>query len=75
MSKRVSTPCVGVCALDAAGRHCVGCGRTLEEIGAWPSLDETARRAIMNRLARQSRRESPSRESQSRAPRHRESAR
>ncbi|MBS7543800.1 DUF1289 domain-containing protein [Ancylobacter oerskovii] len=58
MPKRVSTPCIGVCALDTAGRSCIGCGRTLEEIGAWPSLDETARRAIMNRLARQNRRES-----------------
>ncbi|MBS7535049.1 DUF1289 domain-containing protein [Ancylobacter sonchi] len=66
MPNRVSTPCIGVCALDADGHRCLGCGRTLEEIGAWPSLDETARRAIMNRLARQNRRESRSRVSQSR---------
>jgi len=47
----VSTPCIDVCTLDSAGRQCLGCGRTLEEIGAWGSLDEPARRAIMSRLA------------------------
>jgi len=46
----VSTPCIGVCTLDPAGRLCLGCGRTCEEIGSWRVLDETARRAIMARL-------------------------
>jgi len=47
-----STPCIDICTLDSAGRQCLGCGRTLEEIGAWGSLDEAARRAIMIRLAK-----------------------
>lgn len=45
-----STPCIRLCTLDPTGRQCIGCGRTLEEIGAWAALDEAARRAIMARL-------------------------
>ncbi len=51
MPQTRSTPCVSVCTLDAAGRLCLGCGRTLEEIGAWPALSENERRAIMARLS------------------------
>ena len=51
MSQTLSTPCVSVCTLDAAGRLCLGCGRTLEEIGAWSTLGENERRAIMARLS------------------------
>ncbi|WP_131834670.1 DUF1289 domain-containing protein [Ancylobacter aquaticus] len=50
MPQTVTTPCVSVCTLDARGRLCLGCGRTLEEIGAWPTLGENERRAIMARL-------------------------
>lgn len=46
----LTTPCIGTCSLDPAGRLCIGCGRTIEEIAAWATLDETARRAIMARL-------------------------
>ena len=42
-----STPCIRVCTLDPSGRLCTGCGRTIEEIGAWGALDEATRRAIM----------------------------
>ena len=51
MPNPASTPCVDICTLDSTGQHCLGCGRTIEEIGAWSSLDEPARRAIMRRLA------------------------
>lgn len=55
-----STPCIRVCTLDPSGRLCTGCGRTIEEIGAWGALDEATRRAIMaglpSRLASASRR-------------------
>lgn len=30
MSK--NSPCVGICTLDAMGKYCTGCGRTLEQI-------------------------------------------
>lgn len=46
----VSTPCVKLCRIDAASGLCMGCGRTLDEIGRWSVLDEPARRAVMAEL-------------------------
>lgn len=45
-----STPCIRICTLDPSGRLCMGCGRTIEEIGAWGALSEARRRAIMAEL-------------------------
>jgi predicted Fe-S protein YdhL (DUF1289 family) len=36
--------------LDATGRLCVGCFRTLEEIAAWSVLDADAKRAVLAAL-------------------------
>ncbi|WP_371126280.1 DUF1289 domain-containing protein [Bosea sp. (in: a-proteobacteria)] len=49
----ISSPCVKLCQLDPTTRHCLGCGRSLDEIGRWSSLSEAERRAIMARLAEQ----------------------
>ena len=27
-----SSPCIKVCKLDAMGKYCIGCGRTLDQI-------------------------------------------
>lgn len=43
------SPCVSVCRLDDEGRWCLGCGRTLAEIGAWSSADATQQTAIVER--------------------------
>ena len=52
----IATPCVRLCAVEPASRLCLGCGRTLDEIGAWGSLSPAMREAIMatlpERLAR-----------------------
>src|SRR5690606_25050961 len=45
----IASPCVGVCTLDARG-CCIGCLRTLDEIAAWGSLDETERRRLMDEV-------------------------
>ncbi|MCW6508797.1 DUF1289 domain-containing protein [Lichenifustis flavocetrariae] len=45
-----STPCIKLCLMDAPSGLCQGCGRTLDEIGGWGSLDEPARLAIMRLL-------------------------
>jgi predicted Fe-S protein YdhL (DUF1289 family) len=45
----VASPCTGVCQLDASGRVCRGCGRTLEEIAAWPALATPGRLAVLRR--------------------------
>jgi len=41
-----ASPCISVCRLDASSGLCVGCLRTLDEIAAWGSLDDDARRAF-----------------------------
>lgn len=45
------SPCISVCELDASGRQCLGCTRTLEQIEAWISLDDAARLSIWRGLA------------------------
>jgi predicted Fe-S protein YdhL (DUF1289 family) len=37
--------------MDPATGWCVGCRRTLDEIAAWGTLDDDARRAIWQALA------------------------
>lgn len=46
----ISTPCIKTCVLDPLSGLCIGCGRTSEEIAAWPLLSEAARRAVMEGL-------------------------
>jgi len=45
-----SSPCIGVCRLDARSGLCLGCRRTLKEIAAWPGLEPAERAAIVARL-------------------------
>jgi uncharacterized protein len=45
-----TSPCIGVCRLDPKGGLCLGCGRTLKEIAAWPGLAPEARARILRRL-------------------------
>jgi predicted Fe-S protein YdhL (DUF1289 family) len=47
MSAVMSTPCIRVCAIDAATSLCAGCGRTLKEIGSWSRMSEEERKAVM----------------------------
>lgn len=52
----VRSPCTSVCELDRRG-ECIGCGRTVDEIGLWTSLDAAARRDVIEKAgARQRRR-------------------
>ena len=45
-----TSPCIGICRLDAVTQVCTGCGRTIAEIVTWPDLSEAERRTIMARL-------------------------
>ncbi|MEX8497937.1 MAG: DUF1289 domain-containing protein [Leptothrix ochracea] len=47
---RITSPCVNVCRMDGVTGWCEGCLRTLDEIAAWSSLDEPARRQICRTL-------------------------
>ena len=42
----ITSPCVAVCQMDAAGALCTGCLRTLDEIIAWRTLDAPAKLAV-----------------------------
>ena len=42
----VLSPCIGVCAMDAASSYCSGCLRSLAEIAAWSGASEDTRRTI-----------------------------
>lgn len=44
------SPCVQICVMDADAGLCVGCGRTIEEIGRWAAMESAERRAIMDIL-------------------------
>ena len=44
------SPCIRHCTLDPADDTCVGCGRTLTEIGHWLRYSEAERKAIADTL-------------------------
>lgn len=45
--RSIATPCVKVCIVDGASSLCLGCYRTLEEIGGWSGLTDDQRAEIM----------------------------
>ena len=47
----VASPCISVCRIDPVTGLCVGCARTLEEIAAWSTLDDAARRNVWSAIA------------------------
>ena len=46
----MESPCIKICTYDPGSGLCLGCGRTLEEIGAWFSMSDAERRAVMEKL-------------------------
>ena len=46
----MESPCIKICTYDPGTGLCLGCGRTLEEIGAWFSMSDDERRAVMQEL-------------------------
>jgi len=43
----ISSPCVSVCTLDAARTYCIGCLRTVKEIGAWRTMTLAEKRVVI----------------------------
>ena len=48
--RSIATPCVQVCIVDGSTGLCLGCHRTLQEIGGWSRLTDAERAAIMAEL-------------------------
>jgi predicted Fe-S protein YdhL (DUF1289 family) len=46
----IESPCTKVCVVDPASRLCVGCGRSLDEIGGWIAMTDEERTRIMSEL-------------------------
>lgn len=46
----VPSPCAAVCIINTETRFCLGCYRTIEEIGAWTMMDDDQRRAVVEEL-------------------------
>ena len=46
----IESPCNKVCVIDAACGLCIGCGRSLAEIGGWISMTADERRRVMDEL-------------------------
>lgn len=55
------TPCVQVCQIDQMLRLCLGCGRTLDEIGRWSKLDDRQRLVVMDQLPQRMKKLEPQR--------------
>lgn len=48
--RAIATPCVKVCVVDGASGLCLGCLRTLGEIGGWSAMSDEERAAVMAAL-------------------------
>ncbi len=48
--KAIATPCIKVCIVDPESSLCLGCYRTLMEIGGWARLAEDERVRLMAEL-------------------------
>ncbi len=46
----IESPCIKVCAVDGETGLCLGCGRSLKEIGGWMQLGDDGRREVMEAL-------------------------
>jgi uncharacterized protein len=46
----VASPCKNICLMHEPSGHCIGCGRTLDEIALWSVLDDDDKRAVWTLL-------------------------
>ena len=50
MQQEVTSPCIGVCAIDDLSGLCQGCFRTLDEIKAWWVMPVNEQKALLNTI-------------------------
>ena len=58
--RSIASPCTKVCIVDGASSLCLGCFRTLKEIGGWSALSDDQRAAVMAELPARRARAEPS---------------
>ncbi|MDX1294310.1 MAG: DUF1289 domain-containing protein [Hyphomonas sp.] len=49
-TQAIKSPCIKVCAVDASTGLCLGCARSLKEIGGWVKLGPEGRDRVMSEL-------------------------
>ena len=49
-ARRVMSPCKSICIMDAKSNMCIGCKRTIDEIGRWQMMEETERLKIVGEI-------------------------
>jgi uncharacterized protein len=42
----VPSPCISLCKMDPKQGLCIGCGRTLDEIARWSSMNDAQKREV-----------------------------
>jgi hypothetical protein len=45
--RAIATPCIQVCVIDGESGLCLGCQRTLAEVGGWSRMTDAERATIM----------------------------
>lgn len=50
MSKPIWSPCKKICLVDPAHSICVGCFRTLDELGRWTAMSHEERLEVKREL-------------------------
>lgn len=48
--EEIDSPCIKLCSIHPVERICVGCFRSIDEIGVWSQLSKEARQKIMQEL-------------------------
>ena len=48
--RRVMSPCIGICTVDRQTGFCLGCKRTIAEIGRWAMLEDPERQTVLDQL-------------------------
>jgi uncharacterized protein len=46
----IPSPCISVCRMDERSGWCEGCLRTIDEIAAWSTLSDGAKRSVWKQL-------------------------
>lgn len=46
----IDSPCIQLCSIHPTERICMGCYRTIEEIGGWSRYTPEERKALMEEL-------------------------
>lgn len=49
-TQRLVSPCAGVCILHTETKFCLGCYRSIEEIGGWQTMSAHQQHAVMAEL-------------------------